>query len=95
MCRVYFLASKRGHDSFPERFKSFPVQSDEHLWTVLRYVERNPVRAELGGPRGRVAVGFGLGASSRSPRRAGLAGHAPRTAASAVLAAVGERAADG
>src|SRR3954451_4870667 len=29
------------------RFKSFPVQSDEHLFTVLRYVERNPVRAGL------------------------------------------------
>jgi putative transposase len=29
------------------RFKSFPVQSDEHLFTVLRYIERNPVRANL------------------------------------------------
>ncbi len=29
------------------RFKSFPIQSDEHLYTVLRYVERNAVRAEL------------------------------------------------
>jgi putative transposase len=29
------------------RFKSFPVQSDVHLYTVLRYVERNPVRANL------------------------------------------------
>ena len=28
------------------RFKSFPIQSDEHLHTVLRYVERNPVRAK-------------------------------------------------
>ncbi|MCA9268422.1 MAG: transposase [Planctomycetales bacterium] len=27
------------------RFKSFPIQSDEHLLTVMRYVERNPVRA--------------------------------------------------
>jgi putative transposase len=27
--------------------KSFPVQSDERLLTVLRYVERNPVRAQL------------------------------------------------
>ena len=42
-----FCASKNCQDSFPERFKSFPVQSDEHLWTVLRYVERNPVRAGL------------------------------------------------
>jgi putative transposase len=29
------------------RFKSFPVQSDEHLLTVARYIERNPLRAEL------------------------------------------------
>jgi putative transposase len=29
------------------RYKSFPVQSDEHFWTVARYVERNAVRAEL------------------------------------------------
>lgn len=29
------------------RFKSFPVQADEHLLNVLRYVERNPVRAKL------------------------------------------------
>jgi len=28
------------------RFKAFPIQSDEHLLTVMRYVERNPVRAE-------------------------------------------------
>jgi len=29
------------------RFKSFPIQEDDHLWTVLRYVERNPLRANL------------------------------------------------
>lgn len=29
------------------RFKAFPVQDDEHYWTVLRYVERNPLRAGL------------------------------------------------
>src|SRR4051794_16933811 len=29
------------------RFKSFPIQRDEHLLTVLRYVERNPLRAGL------------------------------------------------
>ena len=27
------------------RFKAFPIQSDNHLLTVMRYVERNPVRA--------------------------------------------------
>ncbi len=29
------------------RFKAFPIQEDEHLLTVLRYVERNPLRANL------------------------------------------------
>lgn len=29
------------------RFKAFPIQDDDHLTTVLRYVERNPLRAEL------------------------------------------------
>ncbi len=29
------------------RFKSFPVQSDDHFLTVCRYVERNPLRAGL------------------------------------------------
>jgi putative transposase len=29
------------------RFKAFPAQSDSHLLTVLRYVERNPLRANL------------------------------------------------
>ena len=29
-----------------DRFKSFPIQSDGHLLTVMRYVERNPVRAK-------------------------------------------------
>lgn len=29
------------------RFKSFPVQQDDHYFTVCRYVERNPLRAGL------------------------------------------------
>ncbi len=29
------------------RFKSFPIEEDDHLWTVSRYVERNPLRANL------------------------------------------------
>ena len=29
------------------RFKSFPVQTDEHFMTVARYVERNALRAKL------------------------------------------------
>ena len=29
------------------RFKSFPIQQDDHFLTVVRYVERNPLRARL------------------------------------------------
>jgi putative transposase len=29
------------------RYKSFPVESDEHFWVVARYVERNAQRANL------------------------------------------------
>src|SRR5262245_1398213 len=29
------------------RFKAFPIEHDHHLLTVLRYVERNPLRANL------------------------------------------------
>ncbi len=29
------------------RFKAFPIQQDHHLMTVMRYVERNPLRAKL------------------------------------------------
>jgi REP-associated tyrosine transposase len=29
------------------RFKAFPIQQDDHLGTVLRYAERNPLRANL------------------------------------------------
>lgn len=29
------------------RFKSFPIQADDHFYTVCRYVERNPLKANL------------------------------------------------
>jgi putative transposase len=29
------------------RYKSFPVESESHFWTVARYVERNALRANL------------------------------------------------
>ena len=29
------------------RYKSFPVESDEHFWVVARYVERNALRANV------------------------------------------------
>jgi REP-associated tyrosine transposase len=29
------------------RFKSFPIEADEHFYHVVRYVERNALRADL------------------------------------------------
>ena len=38
---------KVGGHLYQGRFKSFPVQDDGHLLTVLRYVEANPLRCGL------------------------------------------------
>jgi len=32
---------------YQSRFKSFPVQDDSHFYVLCRYVERNPLRANL------------------------------------------------
>lgn len=39
-------SSGTGH-VYQGRFKSFPIAADEHLLAVMRYVERNPLRAGL------------------------------------------------
>jgi putative transposase len=44
--QAHFHTGGTGH-LYQGRFKSFPVQNDEHLLTVMRYVERNPLRAGL------------------------------------------------
>lgn len=36
----------RGH-LYQSRFKSFPIQEDWHFLSVCRYIERNPLRANL------------------------------------------------
>ena len=43
---AHYHTSGTGH-IYQGRFKSFPIEADEHLHTVLRYVERNPLRANL------------------------------------------------
>ena len=44
--RAHYHTSGQGH-VYQGRFKSFPVQDDEHFLTVCRYVERNARRANL------------------------------------------------
>ena len=43
----YHVINRGSGHIWQGRFKAFPVQQDLHLLTVLRYVERNPLRARL------------------------------------------------
>ena len=43
---AHYKTQGTGH-LYQGRFKAFPIEEDEHLLAVLRYVERNPVRAHL------------------------------------------------
>ena len=43
---AHYQTSGSGH-LYQGRFKSFPMQTGEHFYTVLRYVERNALRANL------------------------------------------------
>jgi putative transposase len=43
---AHYRTSGAGH-VYQGRFKSFPVQDDEHFFTLCRYVERNALRAGL------------------------------------------------
>jgi putative transposase len=43
---AHYHTSGTGH-LYQGRFRAFPVQEDDHLYSVLRYVERNPLRANL------------------------------------------------
>jgi putative transposase len=43
---AHYKTQGTGH-LYQGRFKVFPIEEDNHLLTVLRYVERNPLRALL------------------------------------------------
>jgi putative transposase len=43
---AHYHTSGTGH-IYQGRFKAFAVESDDHLYAVCRYVERNPLRANL------------------------------------------------
>ncbi len=42
----HYRTRGEGH-IYQSRFKSFPVQDDSHFYVLCRYVERNPLRANL------------------------------------------------
>ncbi len=43
---AHYHTSGTGH-IYQGRFKSFPVETEKYLYAVCRYVERNPLRADL------------------------------------------------
>ena len=43
---AHYDTSGQGH-VYQQRYKSFPIQDDEHFLTVCRYVERNALRAGM------------------------------------------------
>ncbi len=43
---AHYHTSGLGH-LYQQRYKSFPIQDDEHFFVVCRYVERNALRARL------------------------------------------------
>lgn len=43
---AHYHTGGMGH-VYQQRYKSFPIQDDEHFWVVCRYVERNALRANL------------------------------------------------
>jgi putative transposase len=43
---AHYHTAGTGH-LYQGRYKTFPIQEDDHLYTVLRYVERNGLRAGL------------------------------------------------
>jgi len=46
---AHYKTGETGH-LYQGRFKSFPIQSDHHLLAAMRYVERNPLRANFVDP---------------------------------------------
>jgi len=50
------------------RFKSFPVQEDDHFYSACRYVERNALPCQSGPPRGGVALGQPVAVEDRHTR---------------------------
>ena len=43
---THYQTRGQGH-LYQQRYKSFPIQDDDHFYVVCRYVERNALRAEL------------------------------------------------
>ena len=52
----YHKHHRSGGHVWQGRFKSPVIQNDEHLLTVLRYIEANPLRAQDGPSGGGVSV---------------------------------------
>ena len=71
------------------RFKAFPIQSDEHLLTVMRYVERNPVTGENDPSAKSTELELVLGRNATQRLRSGQTARRP-SKAKAKLAGLGQ-----
>jgi len=45
-CNAHYHTAGKGH-LYQGRFKSFPIQDDEHFFVACRYVKRNALRAGI------------------------------------------------
>ena len=55
------------------RYKSFPVETDDHFYQLVRYVERNALRANTSNAGGRLALVESLASRLRKARGSTLA----------------------
>ena len=66
---AHYHTAGTGH-LYQGRFKSFPVEADDHLDTVLRYVERNALH-NFGQTSGGLAMVEPVAAAARTPAQCG------------------------
>ena len=75
--RLYRQSVGHGH-LYQGTYKSFPVEADDHFYTVCRYVERNALRAKLvkraeAWPWSSLGVKHSAAAANESPAAVGVA----------------------
>ncbi len=66
---AHYHTSGLGH-VYQQRYKSFPIQDDEHFFVVCRYVERNALRSWPCVQGRRLAMGLSLALASIARTRA-------------------------
>ncbi len=96
---AHYHTSGQGH-LYQQRYKSFPIQDDDHFFVVCRYVERNALPGRLREACRRLALGFALAMAAETqagPANAFSVAACPasRLGGPSQPASVGERAGGG